>query len=141
MIREIRREKGGLGLTATVASHTIPDKDYTVVRSSEGEWRCTCPQNFIRKVECKHIDETMTEVYRRDLMRGTREPRLFIVQFSAPSVAGQVAPCIGDLGYREAVVIATTTEGAKETFLRAYSCYRRLRVISVVETDREVLVR
>ena len=128
MILNLRRDpNGGLGLTCTVPSYTQAGKDYTVIRSNEGEWRCTCPQSFIKKVECKHIDEAMTEVYRQDL---TAKPQLFIVRFRR----------LATVKMQEAVVLASTPLEARRTFLTTYTMYRT-HIIDVTATDRKILIR
>lgn len=128
MIENISRSKTGQGLTATVPSYTTNDKKYTVVRSDEDEWRCTCPQSFIKRVECKHIDEVkvMTRVYLDDMRA---EPQLFVVKFLN----------ITSRAEREAVVLASTPAEARKLFHDMY--WRSLRILDVVPTDRKVLIR
>jgi len=41
----------------TIESSSDPAKNYTVTRSEDGSWSCTCPHWTYRKTECKHIKQ------------------------------------------------------------------------------------
>lgn len=125
MIRNLRVSPNGA--TAEVASHTIEGKWYNVVKSGTGEYRCTCPRSFIKREECKHIDEVMTAIYLAEFT-APEKPSLFIVHFSVGRTRHQ------------AVVTAVDNYEAKSKVLRTY-VGAGARDIVVIATNRQVIIR
>jgi len=124
MILKLRMAKDGLGLTAQVKSHTDPDIQYSVVRSEGGEYRCTCPHNFIRKVSCKHINEVMAEVYRQELRT---EPSLYVLSLERWG------------GRSEGIVLARSAQEARNKFRARWGT--SMKILQVIKSSAEVLVR
>lgn len=127
MIRNLK-DSGSEGATCQVRSHTDFHKWYDVVRGADGEWRCTCPQSFIKRVrECKHIDEAMTEVARQEFLENWKpSPRLYLVRFLS---SGR---------HVEAVAIADSKIAAEAEVRSLYG--NHIRIQETCATNRSAMV-
>lgn len=124
MIRNL--SVSAVGATAEVRSHSDFSKWYTVVRSFEGEYRCTCPRNFIKRVQCKHIDEVVIEIRSREII-ASREPTLFVVHFRTRTAKF------------EAVTVARSGADAAANIRATYS--EAKEITAVIDTGRGTIIR
>lgn len=74
-----------LGRWFKIPSETTPHLEYTVVRTSQGVWQCSCPAKvYTPKAEdrpCKHIEEIKPLVEKQEVAEGWLNENMNTVKF------------------------------------------------------------
>lgn len=68
-----------------VQSESDSWKHYTVLRTEDGEYSCTCPDYLFRKHECKHIRKAIRNPYwydRTELSLPSEQPRNMVLNIT-----------------------------------------------------------